>query len=106
MYSNCSSRSIGPLCSASPLSSCPIPSASTGYIPKLALIMSGYFLANSSASLFVGGFTPEQIIAFTPAFFALSITEFTSVYALCIKWQWSSISIIFDSRISFVYIIL
>ncbi len=95
MNSNSSFRSIGPDCCLSPADSCSSdsPSASTGYIPMLARTMS-YFSAISSACLFVGGFTPEQIIAFTPAFFALSMTASTFVYFACIRWQWSSTSII------------
>lgn len=83
------------VCLLSPVASGAMSRASTGYMPRLHLTSGACFFASSSTSLFVGTFTPEQIIALTPAACARLITVSSSgLYSSCVRWQWSSTRII------------
>lgn len=94
MNSSSSSTLNGTVCLLSPVSSLPSPMASVGYIPRLHRTNGAYFFASAKTSLFVGTFTPAQIIALTPALRALSSTASnSSLYSSCVRWQWSSNSI-------------
>lgn len=94
MNSSSSSTLNGTVCLLSPVSSLPSPIASVGYIPREQRTSGAYFFANAKTSLFVGTFTPAQIMALTPAFLALSSTASkSSLNNSCVRWQWSSNSI-------------
>lgn len=95
MNSSSSSTLNGTICLESPVSSLAKFMASSGYIPREHRTSGAYFFASARTSLFVGTLTPAHIIALTPVFLALSRTASSwSLYSSCVKWQWSSNSII------------